>query len=198
MATLHPDGDVPLMPLPPLTLPALRQAIATLVPARLPEFFTEMQAAFVRAGEEDSVTPIHMFYRQWGVVIEIERHPNTAARLHAAERAVDDHDPRCGRRRCAKPGTSCGPPTASWPMADWHWRPDPDDLLDDLDDVARHAVEHLAAEITVRDSMVFLDGAAYTGIGPGLRTESRGQLMLTYLTDIRGERVIVVQVTWFG
>ncbi|MFI5953258.1 hypothetical protein [Cryptosporangium sp. NPDC051539] len=34
-----------------------------------------------------------MFYRLWGVVIEIERHPHTAARLHAAERAVDDPDP---------------------------------------------------------------------------------------------------------
>lgn len=52
-----------------------------------------MQAAFVRAGEEDSVIPIRMFYRQWGVVIEIERHPGTAARLHAAEHAMDDANP---------------------------------------------------------------------------------------------------------
>lgn len=47
-----------------------------------------MQKAFVRAGDEDSVVPIRMFYRQWGVVIEIERHPELARRLHAAERAV--------------------------------------------------------------------------------------------------------------
>jgi hypothetical protein len=46
--------------------------------------------------------------------------------------------------------------------------------------------------------MVYLDGADYTGTGPGLRTEGRGHLMLTYLTDIRGERIVVIQVTWFG
>lgn len=33
-----------------------------------------MQKAFAQAGEEDSVVPIRMFYRQWAVVVEIERH----------------------------------------------------------------------------------------------------------------------------
>jgi hypothetical protein len=46
--------------------------------------------------------------------------------------------------------------------------------------------------------MVYLDGADYTGVGPGLRTEARDELMVTYLTDIRGERVVVLQVSWFG
>jgi hypothetical protein len=59
-------------------------------------------------------------------------------------------------------------------------------------------VERLAQEIATRDSMVFLDGAAYTGPGPGLRTASRGRVMITYLTDVRGQRVVIVQVTWFG
>jgi hypothetical protein len=31
-----------------------------------------------------------------------------------------------------------------------------------------------------------------------VRTGSRGLLMLTYLTDVRGERIVMVQVTWFG
>ncbi|MBP2056768.1 hypothetical protein J2Z21_009787 [Streptomyces griseochromogenes] len=31
-----------------------------------------------------------------------------------------------------------------------------------------------------------------------MRTESRGPLMLTYLTGVRGERIVVVQVGWFG
>lgn len=52
-----------------------------------------MQDAFVRAGEENSVTPIHMFYREWAVIVEIERHPKTAQRLHAAERAMSSADP---------------------------------------------------------------------------------------------------------
>jgi hypothetical protein len=65
------QGD-PLIPQPSLTLPALRQAVAAVAPGRLPEMFTKMQEAFVRAGEEGSVTPIHMFYREWAVVVEIE------------------------------------------------------------------------------------------------------------------------------
>jgi hypothetical protein len=87
------QGD-PLIPQPSLTLPALRQAVAALAPDRLPEMFTKMQEAFVRAGEEDSVTPIHMFYREWAVVVEIERHPRLARRLHEAERTLMSDDPQ--------------------------------------------------------------------------------------------------------
>lgn len=46
--------------------------------------------------------------------------------------------------------------------------------------------------------MIFLDGAAFTGIPPGTRTINRGRLMLVYLTDVRGERVVIVQVSWIG
>jgi hypothetical protein len=46
------------------------------------------------------------------------------------------------------------------PVADWRWGCDPDDLLDGLGEDVREAVERLAREITVRDSMVYLDGAA--------------------------------------
>lgn len=83
-------------------------------------------------------------------------------------------------------------------MADWHWEADPDNLLEDLPPQARAHAEQLAQEIAVRESMVFLEGPSYTGSSPGLRTEARGQLMLTYLTDVRGERIVVLQATWFG
>ena len=72
------QGDA-LIPQSALTLPALRQAVATVAPGRLPEMLTKMQDAFVRAGQLGSVTPIRMFYREWAVVVEIERHPATAA-----------------------------------------------------------------------------------------------------------------------
>lgn len=85
------QGD-PLIPQPSLTLPALRQAVAAVAPGRLPEMFTKMQEAFVRAGEEGSVTPIHMFYREWAVVVGIERHPGLARRLHEAERTLMSDD----------------------------------------------------------------------------------------------------------
>jgi hypothetical protein len=87
------QGD-PLIPQPSLTLSALRQAVAVVAPGRLPEMFAKMQEAFVRAGEEGSVTPIHMFYREWAVIVEIERHPDVARRLHAAEQALMSDDAR--------------------------------------------------------------------------------------------------------
>ena len=88
------QDDGALIPQPSLTLPALRQAVAAVAPGRLPEMFSKMQDAFVRAGEEGSVTPIHMFYREWAVIVEIERHPDVASRLHAAERALTSENTR--------------------------------------------------------------------------------------------------------
>jgi hypothetical protein len=46
--------------------------------------------------------------------------------------------------------------------------------------------------------MIFLDGREFTGKPPGLRTVQRGPLMLVYLTDVRGERVVTIQVNWIG
>jgi hypothetical protein len=89
-----PGQGGPLIPQPSQTLPALRQAVAAVAPGRLPEMFTKMQEAFVRAGEEGSVTPIHMFYREWAVIVEIERHPDVARRLHTAEQALMSDDPQ--------------------------------------------------------------------------------------------------------
>ncbi|MGX1670491.1 hypothetical protein [Streptomyces sp. NPDC055400] len=83
-------------------------------------------------------------------------------------------------------------------MSDWRWECFRDDMLEGLPGEARAEAERLALEIAVRESMVFLEGPAYTGPGPGVRTESRGRLMLDYLTDVRGERIVLVQVTWFG
>ena len=104
MTTPYTNGDGPLIPRPELTLPALRQAVATVAPSRLPEFFEDLQKAFVRAGDEDSVVPIRMFYRQWAVVVEIERHPETARRLHAAEQAISSPDPDVRERAIREAG----------------------------------------------------------------------------------------------
>ena len=61
MTTQHPVHDGPIIPMPPLTLLALRQAVATVAPSRLPELFEDMQQAVVRAGDGGSVIPIQMF-----------------------------------------------------------------------------------------------------------------------------------------
>jgi hypothetical protein len=66
--------------------------VAAVAPERLPEMFAKMQESFVRAGEEGTVAPIHMFYREWAVIVEIESHPDVARRLHAAEQALMSDD----------------------------------------------------------------------------------------------------------
>jgi hypothetical protein len=83
-------------------------------------------------------------------------------------------------------------------VSDWTWEPQPDDLLDGLPAEARQELDQVVREITVRDSMVYLDGKNWDGPTPGLRTETRGRLMVTYLTDVRGERVVILQVSWFS
>ena len=93
MTAQYPQGDEPLIPMPALSLPALRQAVAAVAPSRLPEFFHEIQDAFTQAGDEDSIFPIRHFYQRWGAAIAIERQPTVAARLHAAEQALADPDP---------------------------------------------------------------------------------------------------------
>jgi hypothetical protein len=85
-----PEGDEPLVPMPGRRLEALRQAVATITPSRLPEFFQDIQDAFSQAVDEDSVLPIRHFYQRRGATVAIERYPSVGARLHAAERALSD------------------------------------------------------------------------------------------------------------
>jgi hypothetical protein len=82
--------------------------------------FEKMQVAFVRAGEEGSVVPIHMFYREWAVVVEIERHPQTARRLHAAEQALMSNDQQVRDAAIREPARSYGPPTRPSRVSDWN------------------------------------------------------------------------------
>jgi hypothetical protein len=101
MTAEHPQGDEPLIPMPALSLPALRQAVATVAPSRLPEFFQEIQDAFTQAGDEDSVISIRHFDQRWGAAIAIERRPPVAARLHAPNEPSPT-PPRSSRRPTAR------------------------------------------------------------------------------------------------
>jgi hypothetical protein len=64
-------------------------------------------------------------------------------------------------------------------VADWHWEPVTYGLLDELPPAALAAVRQVAEELTVRESMIFLDGREFTGVPPGLRTVQRGPLTRT-------------------
>jgi hypothetical protein len=83
-------------------------------------------------------------------------------------------------------------------VSEWRWEPHPADLLESLPPEARKEFDRIAREITVRDSMAYLDGKNFTGETPGLQTEVTDLLMVTYLMDVRGEKVVILQVTWFG
>jgi hypothetical protein len=63
MTAEYPQGDEPLIPMPELSLPALRQAVAVVKPSRLPSPSSRRSQ------------------------------PSAAARLHNAERALADPDP---------------------------------------------------------------------------------------------------------
>ncbi|MFI1798527.1 hypothetical protein ACH427_14410 [Streptomyces sp. NPDC020379] len=85
-------------------------------------------------------------------------------------------------------------------MSDWAWEYDPDGYGDTLPPGVRAAVEHIAADLAVANSMVYLDGAAYEGQSPPVRREygtttDGHAFMVTYVTDVRGERVVVVSVS---
>jgi hypothetical protein len=45
MTAEYPHGDEPLIPMPALSLPALRQAVATVAPSRLPALAAVRQVA---------------------------------------------------------------------------------------------------------------------------------------------------------
>ena len=144
MTAEYPHGDEPLIPMPALSLPALRQAVAMVAPSRLPEFFQEIQDAFTQAGDEDSVFPIRHFYQRWGAAIAIERRPSVAARLHAAERALATPTPLSGTGQFGKPPRSSRRPTARSQVAEWRWELVTDDLLDGLPPAALATVRQVA------------------------------------------------------
>lgn len=79
-------------------------------------------------------------------------------------------------------------------MADWSWYVHPEDLLDGLPDQVVAEVKQFAKELATRDSMVYLDGHAYTGPSPGVRTEATDSFIITYLTDVRAECVAILKV----
>lgn len=84
MTTL-PEEGVELIPRPERNPNALREALAVVAPARLPELEREKDEALSRAVEASSIDPLRGFLLRWAAVIEIERFPAVAQRFHRAE-----------------------------------------------------------------------------------------------------------------
>jgi hypothetical protein len=85
-------------------------------------------------------------------------------------------------------------------MADWQVDSIPDWglLTAQLPEEARKIAATLASEIAVARSLEYPEGHDFEGPSPGLASARSGRLMMEYLTDPRGERILVVQVTWLG
>jgi len=158
MTAEYPHGDEPLIPMPALSLPALRQAVATVAPSRLPEFFQEIQDAFTQAGDEDSVFPIRHFYQRWEPPSPSSGGPRSPPGSTPPNEPSPTPTPLSGTRQSGKPPRSSRRPTARSRVAEWRWELVTDDLLDGLPPAALITVRQVAEELIVRESMIFLDG----------------------------------------
>ncbi|MFF7634545.1 hypothetical protein ACFZB9_15520 [Kitasatospora sp. NPDC008050] len=85
-------------------------------------------------------------------------------------------------------------------MSQWTWEflPDADAVVAGLPPEVVKEVEEIATELSVVNSMVYLDGPDFQDAGPGLRSVSRPDLMVFYITDVRGEAIYVVRVHHYG
>ena len=129
MTAEYPHGDEPLIPMPDLSLPALRQAVATVAPSRLPEFFQEIQDAFTQAGDEDSVFPSATSTSAGASPSPSRGGPRSPPGSTPPNEPSPTPTPLSGTRQFGKPPRSSRQPTARSRVADWHWEPITDDLL---------------------------------------------------------------------
>ncbi|WP_405646504.1 DUF6247 family protein [Streptomyces sp. NBC_00019] len=82
------QADEPLIPMPVLTPGALRAAVESLTPSRMPEFVSDLVDATTSAQQIQSFAPLRTFVHTWGVFVAIQRYPSRAARLRHLEETV--------------------------------------------------------------------------------------------------------------
>ncbi|MEV4740048.1 hypothetical protein [Streptomyces sp. NPDC049555] len=78
----------PLIPQPPATVAALRQAVARVAPAALPAFTREADAAADEACQASDPGPLRKFIASWAAYVHVQRHPHIAARFRELEDLV--------------------------------------------------------------------------------------------------------------
>ncbi|WP_030145687.1 DUF6247 family protein [Streptomyces violaceorubidus] len=72
----------PLIPQPPATVAALRQAVRQITPAALPAFTRELDQAADQSRQGSDLAPLQRFVAQWAAYVYIQRQPDLAADLH--------------------------------------------------------------------------------------------------------------------
>ncbi|MFE0191944.1 DUF6247 family protein [Streptomyces sp. NPDC058989] len=94
----------PLIPQPPATVAALRQAISQIAPAALPAFTRELDQAADQSRQGSDLAPLQRFIAQWAVYVHIQRRPDAAEDLRRWEDAAESGNAAQARRAAAEIG----------------------------------------------------------------------------------------------
>ncbi|WP_399888024.1 DUF6247 family protein [Streptomyces sp. BBFR51] len=94
----------PLMPQPPATVAALRQAIRQIAPAALPAFTRDLDQAADQSRQGSDLAPLQRFVAQWAAHVYIQRQPGLAADLRSWEKHVESGDATQARRAASEIG----------------------------------------------------------------------------------------------
>ncbi|WP_043270570.1 DUF6247 family protein [Streptomyces sp. CT34] len=94
----------PLIPQPPATVAALRQAISQIAPAALPAFTGELDQAADQARQGSDLAPLQRFIAQWAVYVHIQRQPELAADLRRWEDTAESGDAAQARQAASEIG----------------------------------------------------------------------------------------------
>ncbi|WP_327704618.1 DUF6247 family protein [Streptomyces decoyicus] len=94
----------PLIPQPPATVAALRQAISQIVLAALPAFTRELDQAADQSRQGSDLAPLQRFIAQWAAYVHIQRRPEAAADLRRWENAAESGDAAQARQAASEIG----------------------------------------------------------------------------------------------
>ncbi|WP_171164917.1 DUF6247 family protein [Streptomyces sp. I05A-00742] len=94
----------PLIPQPPATVTALRQAISQIAPAALPAFTRELDQAADQSRQGSDLAPLQRFIAQWAVYVHIQRQPDLAADLRRWEDTAQSGDAAQARMAASEIG----------------------------------------------------------------------------------------------
>ncbi|MER7763912.1 DUF6247 family protein [Streptomyces sp. NPDC097619] len=98
------ESGQPLIPQPPATVTALRQALARIAPAALPAFTRELDEAADHSRQGSDLGPLRRFVAKWSVYVHIQRHPGPARALHHWEQQAETADGAGARHAAAEIG----------------------------------------------------------------------------------------------
>ncbi|MBB4891623.1 hypothetical protein FHS39_000623 [Streptomyces olivoverticillatus] len=94
----------PLIPQPPATVTALRQAVAHIAPAALPAFTRELDQAADQSRHASDLAPLQRFITQWAAYVHIHRQPQLAARFRQLEDLTEVGDASQARQAASEIG----------------------------------------------------------------------------------------------